>query len=94
MLQETYDKDFTMKITYNKFRQIFWMVIALISVILFFAYIMTNLYFYKTKFVGEGEIITRTNKITGKKTYKVLTKDIETKWATLKDHLKKEEMEK
>ena len=60
---------------------------------LFFAYIMTNLYFYKTE-SPKGyavSIITRTNKITGKRTYKVLGKDIETKWTTMKDLLNKKE---
>ena len=74
------------------------MVIALIFVILFFAYIMTNLYFYKTE-SGRGAdiIIIRTNKITGKRTYKILTKDTETKWETIKKikkRRKKEEVEK
>ena len=83
-----------MKVTLDKFRQIFWMVIALIFVMLFFAYIMTNLYFYKTDSARGVEITTRTNKITGKRTYKVSTKDIETKWETMKDLLNKKEVEK
>ena len=73
------------------------MVIALIFVILLFVYIMTNLYFYKTGYAGEADIITRTNKITGKRTYKAITKDTETKWETIKNikkRRKKEEVEK
>jgi len=69
------------------------MVIALIFVILFFAYIMTNLYFYNTESARGADIITRTNKITGKRTYKLLTIDIETKWETIRD-IKKKEVEK
>ena len=78
-----------MKVTLDKFRQIFWMAIALIFAMLFFAYIMTNLYFYKTDSASGADLITRTNKITGKRTYKVITTNTETKWGTIKD-LKKE----
>jgi len=69
------------------------MVIALIFVILFFAYIMTNLYFYKTASVGTTDIIIRTNKITGKRTYKLVTIDIETKWGTMKNIKKRRKNE-
>lgn len=56
-----------MKITFNKFRQIFWMVVALLFIALLFLNLWTNLfYFYSYSHKGEGvAIVYRINKITG-----------------------------
>ena len=56
-----------MRISFDKFRQIFWMVISLIFLLLFCVYIMTNLYSYKIENVRGVQVITRINKITGSK---------------------------
>ena len=56
-----------MKITFNKFRQIFWMVVALLFIALLFLNLWTNLfYFYSYSHKAEGvAMVYRINKITG-----------------------------
>lgn len=83
-----------MRISFDKFRQIFWMIIALIFVSILFVYVISNIYEYKTENTRLGKLITRTNKITGKTTYKAVTKSGESDWQTLKNLTNKKQPQK